>query len=134
MTDNATNFAKAFREFGMKEVLTKQDGEEISIEEEEDEDDVILEAINDLEQTEETKGYHLPPQERCFSHTLSLIATTDVKMANYSGSHKKIFYSSFAKTSAICNKCNLPKSAEVIQEVCGRSLVTPCVTAQCQSI
>ena len=127
VTDNATNFAKAFREFGLKEALT-EDGEEVSIEEEEDDDDIVFEVINDLEQSNDTEGYLLPPQERCFSHTLSLIATTDIKKAGYSGPHKKIFHSSFAKTSAIWNKCNLPKSAEIIQEVCQRSLVTPCVT------
>ena len=70
----------------------------------------------------------MPTQERCFAHTISLIATRDIKKTSYPALHKKIFMSSFAKATAIWNKCNLPKSAEIIFNVCKRNLVTPCIT------
>ena len=70
----------------------------------------------------------LPTQERCFAHTLSLIATTDIKKTSYPALHKKIFMSSFEKATAFWNKCNLPKSAEIIFNICKRNVVTPCIT------
>ena len=63
----------------------------------------------------------------CFSYT-QLIATTDIKKTSYPALHKKIFMSSFKKATAIWNKCNLPKSAEIIFNICKRNLVTPCIT------
>ena len=41
---------------------------------------------------------------------------------------QKNFMSSFEKATAIWNKCNLPKSAEIIFNICKRNLVTPCIT------
>ena len=70
----------------------------------------------------------LPTQERYFAHTLSLIATTDIKKTSYPALHKKIFMSSFKKATAIWNKCNFPKSAEIILNICKRNLLTPCIT------
>ena len=61
------------------------------------------------------------------AHTLSLIATTDIKKTSHPALHKK-FLSSFAKATAIWNKCNLPKPAEIIFNICRRNLVTPCIT------
>ena len=102
--DNASNFAKAFCEFGFKEQNENDDQEN-------SEDEVNFQSINDMvtfngENDEEL--IVLPTQERCFAHTLSLIVTTDIKKTSYP-SAQKIFMSSFAKATAIWNKCNLPK-------------------------
>ena len=108
----------------MKE-QSKNDDQESS------EDEVNCESINGMvtftgENDEEL--FVLPTQERCFAHTLSLIATTDIKKTSYSPLHKKNFMSSFEKATAIWNKCNLSKSAEIIFNICKRNLVTPCIT------
>ena len=87
ITDNASNFAKAFREFGFKE-QNENDDQESS------EDVVNFESINGMvtftgENDEEL--FVLSTQEKCFAHTLSLIATTDIKKTSYTALHKKIF-------------------------------------------
>ena len=70
----------------------------------------------------------LPTQERYFAHTLILIATTDMKKTSYPALHKKIFMSSFVEATAIWNKCSLPKSAEIIFNICERNHNTPRIT------
>ena len=99
ITDNASNFAKAFREFGFKE-QNKNDDQESS------EDGVNFKSINGMvtftgENDEEL--FVLSTQEKCFAHTLSLIATTDIKKTSYPALHKKNFMSSFEKATAIWN-------------------------------
>ena len=99
ITDNASNFAKAFREFGFKE-QNENDDQESS------EDEVNFESINGMvtftgENDEEL--FVLSTQEKCFAHTLSLIATTDIKKTSYPALHKKIFMSLFEKVTAIWN-------------------------------
>ena len=104
ITDNASNFAKAFREFGFKEQSENDDQEN-------SEDEVNFESINDIvtfNGKNDEEFIALPTQERCFAHTLSLIATTDIKKTSYPALHKKIFMSSFAKATASWSKCNLP--------------------------
>ena len=120
ITDNASNFAKAFREFGFKEQNENDDQESSEYE-------VNFESINGMvifTGKNDEELFVLPMQERCFPHTLSLIATTDIKKTSYSALHKKIFTSSFEKTTPIWNKCNLPKSAKIIFNICKRNLVT----------
>ena len=120
ITDNASDFAKAFREFGFKE-QNENDNQESS------EDKVNFESINGrvtFTCKNDEELFVLPTQERCFAHILSLTVTTNIKKTSYPALHKKIFMSSFEKATAIWNKCNLPKSAEIIFNICKWNLVT----------
>lgn len=62
ITDNGSNFVKAFRDHGLRQ--SDYDGEEA----EEDSEDEMPIFENDK---------YLPKHERCASHTLNLLATTD---------------------------------------------------------
>ena len=75
VTDNATNFSKAFVVYGLKDV-SLSDSETLSLSDDSD-NLVTFEEIN-LDCIDEVQGIVLPPQKRCASHTLSLVATTDV--------------------------------------------------------
>lgn len=63
-TDNASNFVKAFKECGLKPLMEKDDDDDDSDEEE----NFVVENI----QTDV-----LPTHQRCATHTLHLLATTD---------------------------------------------------------
>lgn len=93
VTDNGSNFCKAFKEFGIdfekiSEPQADEDtnGNEVedddanfsdgNQEDESDEEDAILDQ-NLANLFEEQKEYSLPPHCRCASHTLSLVATKD---------------------------------------------------------
>lgn len=64
VTDNGSNFVKAFKEYG---VIMQQ------TEDEEQDEDVIAENMEPL-----MSSGLLPSHQRCASHTLSLVATTDL--------------------------------------------------------
>lgn len=72
VTDNGSNFVKAFKRY---QPLEESDSED-------NEDDVTCTDINDaLHATDDNDGdvvITLPPHKRCASHTLNLISCTDV--------------------------------------------------------
>ena len=88
MTDNGSNFVKAFATFSVQELIA---GEANSLADEWDdddemelEDDVTFANLHDLiipvqEGDDLTQiEYELPPHQRCATHTLNLVASTDV--------------------------------------------------------
>lgn len=128
VTDNGSNFVKAFKMFGVKltnigivdeSMLDSQPTEAFS--ESDDEDD----ESSNLEDSEPI--YVLPAHLRCCAHTLSLCATTD---ANKLLSEQDTPLSQMH--AAIMKKCNVlwkaagrPKSAEIMQDVLGHTLSRP---------
>ena len=56
--------------------------------------------------------------ERCKSHTF-LITTKDAKKAKLPMTHKRVMEYAMAKASVLWNKCQYPKSDEVIKNIVG---------------
>lgn len=73
ITDNGSNFVKAFKEFGLQDVVEESD-EDYS----EDDFDLHPDNLAHLEYDTNPGEVVLPPHYRCLSHTLSLIATNDL--------------------------------------------------------
>ncbi|XP_064461884.1 uncharacterized protein LOC135372092 isoform X2 [Ornithodoros turicata] len=110
VTDIGSNFVKAFKVCGIPASYT--DGEEDGEARFEDISDAIL-------------SRHI----RCAFHTLSLIARSDVKKAiAQNAGCDRLYTACVAKCTKYWNASHRPKSAEVIQEVIGFSLPTPCPT------
>ena len=141
LTDNGSNLVKAFKHFGVKALTVMDDDQfediyEDSDEEDDDENDAMFpnfpyETETDANNSSELM-FELPAREKCFSHTLSLIATTDIpkvnafplrvrKVAGKSGS-------AMDKVTSLWNKANRPKSAEIISNGFGRNIERPCIT------
>lgn len=71
----------------------------------------------------------LPQHLRCASHTLNLIATTDInKSIESNPSISRIHHPTLAKCSTLWNASGRPKSAEIIFSILGHKLSYPCVT------
>ncbi|XP_060882941.1 uncharacterized protein LOC132954402 [Labrus mixtus] len=123
VTDNGSNFVKAFREHGASDV-------------EEDTDDVQfadVAAILDEVQEEQDENFYLPPHQQCAAHTLNLIATNDLDKAASQGPTRKLYRSATSKCSAIWNKAHRsPGAAEVIEDIANMRCVVPSVT-RCSS-
>ncbi|XP_070072370.1 uncharacterized protein [Drosophila takahashii] len=116
ITDNGSNFVKAFKDFGLE--VGSEDSENIGDE-----------TTDDIPQYLEISTFRLPKHYRCGCHTLNLLATTDFTNIIKADSrvyedHKNLL----KRCSTVWNKSNRPKTAEIIQSILGCSLKTPCQT------
>ncbi|EFN60702.1 hypothetical protein EAG_05517, partial [Camponotus floridanus] len=123
VTDNASNFGKAFRIFSLDEIEEEpeylQHEEDITVSE--------FELLNNFD--DDVEDFTLPTQYKCMSHTLNLIATTDARAALSNIRYKKLYNSSFAKASALWNIVHKStKAADIIEEIAHTKLLIPCPT------
>jgi len=132
VTDNGSNCTKAFREFGI--VMNQHSGDDSSDDDDgEDFADVTFESVDQIlnEDTRDTApAIILPPHHPCFSHTLSLLAVTDIpKILAENAALKRIHNSVMAKCSSLWNSAGLSlKSYEAIERIAHPTLVRPCPT------
>jgi hypothetical protein len=131
VTDNASNFGKAFKIFATSE------NPKCQYELEDQNNDIEIADLNfsQFNCDDEVNDIILPPQFRCCSHTLNLIATTDIQKALTANnascgvSVKKNYHSAFGKLTAIWNTCSRStKASDEIERICKRKLCVPCAT------
>uniref|UniRef100_A0A1A8L117 HAT C-terminal dimerisation domain-containing protein n=2 Tax=Nothobranchius pienaari TaxID=704102 RepID=A0A1A8L117_9TELE len=124
VTDNASNFAKAFR------VYQSCDLESESEKEDDEEEPTFTDVINVLSAPSTEGQFSLPPHYRCASHTINLISTSDVeKHLNSSAETKSVYRSSMAKCSALWTKTSRSTlAAEQVEEISYRKLMVPTST------
>ncbi|XP_026328932.1 uncharacterized protein LOC113236922 [Hyposmocoma kahamanoa] len=138
-TDNGSNFVKAFREFGVTNYIPDfSDGDadladtaEVVRTSSSIASDILYDEVllphNSIEEIT-TRELYLPRHLRCASHTLSLLATTDMNNYIKESPISRVHYSAIAKCTLLWNMSRRPKSAEIIQECLGNQLVYPCPT------
>ncbi|XP_060881964.1 uncharacterized protein LOC132953601 [Metopolophium dirhodum] len=98
VTDNASNFAKAFRLYS-----TTED----EIETPENDSLIYSTDIFEILSEGEERHFRLPKQLRCASHTFNLLATNDVnKLQIKDGPYKTLSRRAFGKCNALFNKQN----------------------------
>lgn len=140
VTDNGSNMVKAFEVFGKSdsEVVenehvsqTFEDLEKTSLDEgsEDDESLLVLQAFPETSSDLEGDCL-LPGHERCATHTLHLIASTDFKQARIKNQfYKKLHDSALSKCQALWNLCaRSPKACETYLQITGKSPTSPCAT------
>ncbi|XP_060858866.1 uncharacterized protein LOC132936189 [Metopolophium dirhodum] len=118
VTDNASNFAKAFRLYS-----TTED----EIETPENDSLIYSTDIFEILSEGEERHFRLPKQLRCASHTFNLLATNDVnKLQIKDGPYKTLSRRAFGKCNALFNKQNMSTLvADKIKNHLGRYLITP---------
>ena len=119
ITDNASNFAKTFREFGFKEQKKKSSEYEVNFE--------SINGMITFTGGNDEELFVLPTQERCFAHTLSLIATTDIKKTSYPALHKKFLCHYFKKPQRFGISAIFLSRLKSFSIFANRNLVTPCI-------
>lgn len=143
VTDNGSNFVKAFRKFAVgdgereahedlqREPFSGAHDREEDVDEAEDfydEEDIIFEQIDVSDNLNDCRII-LSTHVRCASHTLNLIATTDCKNAIQSNvSIRKRHTEVFSKCNILWTKARRPKTAEIIKNALGHTLSYPGVT------
>ncbi|KAK0050590.1 hypothetical protein Bpfe_019927 [Biomphalaria pfeifferi] len=127
VTDNGSNFVKAFEQFGVK--IEKSDDIEFEVV-----GNILAKplSIHDDADSHDYDISHtsLPQHHRCSSHTLSLIATTDLaNIVADNHPYGQVHHTTFAKCTAIWNKCSRsPKSCEEYFDVMNSQPMCPCPT------
>jgi hypothetical protein len=125
VTDNATNFGKAFRIFSLDKNEIEEEPEYLQ-----NEDNIVIhefELPNNFD--DDFEDFSLPTQYKCMSHTLNLIATTDLRIALSNIKYKKLYNSSFSKASTLWNTIHRStKAADIIEEIAHTKLLVPCPT------
>ncbi|KAF3840272.1 hypothetical protein F7725_018989 [Dissostichus mawsoni] len=121
VTDNGSNFVKAFAMY---------QPESLSDDDDDDEEEVIFTDVADVLNTAAEEGIVLPPHQRCASHTLNLISCADVlKWLLSNPGTKGIYRSSTAKCTALWNKASRSTVAsEIVSDVVTKKLLVPCTT------
>lgn len=118
VTDNASNFAKALREFGTNH----------------EEYEAFLKDFDIIENSSaETVDIQFPgiekavlsDQIRCAAHTLNLVGSVDIVAAQNDVTYFEVYTSTFKKLNCLWNKTNRPASNEIITRIVGSSLHRP---------
>lgn len=122
ITDNGSNFVKAFTTFGIHPKSIETNKEESSESSEDIEINALAIESEDVTEFQICQA-RLPSHLRCCSHTLNLIATVDLEHVlttnpELSNVHKSVM----EKCNSLWKKGNQPKSAEIIQNILGHSL------------
>lgn len=143
VTDNGSNFVKAFKEFQV-EVATDEQSDDEELGDDENQTDVVRIDLCDLiteasacNQSDEQLHMDdeaddpivLPAHQRCASHTLNLVGCNGPpSAAGKNVKYRSLMHASNAKLSAIWNKVNSPKSNEIILSVLDCQVMTPVPT------
>jgi hypothetical protein len=128
VTDNASNFGKAFREF-LFQIQTPDEYDE------DNHDDVdvdniseVLTVPSDNSVDDEEVAITLPHHETCCSHTLNLLATVDADKVSNS-TYERLYRAALAKCTAIRNAVHRSsKAADAVKQITEKVIITPGAT------
>uniref|UniRef100_A0A8C1TVX2 HAT C-terminal dimerisation domain-containing protein n=1 Tax=Cyprinus carpio TaxID=7962 RepID=A0A8C1TVX2_CYPCA len=127
VTDNGSNFVKAFRMFE-SHPDDGSDSDEPS--DEEGEEEVTSTDVAEALSTESDETFSLPPHLHCASHTLNLIAKNDPeKWMTSNNDCKAVYRSALAKCAALWTKtCRSTVASDQVEDVLKRKLIIPTAT------
>ncbi|XP_024869181.1 uncharacterized protein LOC112452944, partial [Temnothorax curvispinosus] len=133
VTDNASNFAKAFRVFGVKLCNFQRDvdGEnnefsDTSADEESDDENFQSIPMDPDEECALEPNKPLPQHLRCCAHTLNLCVASDaIKAINSFPLLLSVHEQAMAKCTVLWRFVGRPKSAEILMDILGHTLSRP---------
>lgn len=145
VTDNASNFGKAFREYFAEIsatvpsniVTTTTIENEADLEEESELNDSVSEVdvanvgeILTSEHADTENEIVLPSHETCVSHSLNLLATNDAnKACNFDSVFKRTYRAGLAKCTAIWNATHRSsKASDAVKQITDKAILSPVPT------
>uniref|UniRef100_A0A8C1KYA6 BED-type domain-containing protein n=1 Tax=Cyprinus carpio TaxID=7962 RepID=A0A8C1KYA6_CYPCA len=124
VTDNGSNFLKAFRMYKPAEDTESDSEDEL------DDDEVTFTDVGQALSSESDGQFTLPPHLSCASHTLNLVSRNDVeKWLTTKSESKTIYRSVIGKCSGLWTKASRSRVAsELVEDVIKGKLVVPTAT------
>uniref|UniRef100_A0A8C1BFZ1 Uncharacterized protein n=2 Tax=Cyprinus carpio TaxID=7962 RepID=A0A8C1BFZ1_CYPCA len=124
VTDNGSNFLKAFRMYKPAEDTESDSEDEL------DDDEVTFTDVGQALSSESDGQFTLPPHLSCASHTLNLVSRKDVeKWLTTKSESKTIYRSVIGKCSGLWTKASRSTVAsELVEDVIKGKLVVPTAT------
>ena len=124
VTDNASNFVKAFSEYAQP--ADDDDDNDNTDDNVQIHDVQSVVSSTEVDDGEDDSVVYLPPHQRCAAHTLNLVATADTELANCDPNYKRLSRAVMAKCSALWNKTSRSTlCADIVREKLDCSLVVP---------
>jgi hypothetical protein len=124
VTDNASNFGKAFREY-MYCVEEQQNDNS-------NDDNIDVPSIGNVltDEASDQSDIYLPHHETCFSHSLNLLATVDANAAcELDAAYKRLYRAAMGKCTAIWNATHRSsKASDAVKAITDKSIISPAVT------
>ena len=129
VTDNGSNFEKAFKEYSDAEATSNGGTSQTTLVHNND-GEILFTNISEILENEITENLHsLPPHHRCGAHTMNLIAVHDGETACNDADYKKISRAALAKCSSLWNKSSRSaQAAEIVSEKAQMALIVPNAT------
>ncbi len=143
VTDNGSNFLKAFREYGIQDNVTATQNHGASAASQDDLSDTddhdnenleivdvqLANVLNGVQDEEMTDVLYLPKHLSCSAHSLNLLTSRDSQAALTNHVYKTVYRSINAKCSALSNAVHRSsKSAEICYDVLKRTIPKPNTT------
>ncbi|CAD6208102.1 GSCOCG00012722001-RA-CDS, partial [Cotesia congregata] len=129
VTDNGSNFVKAFKELGIQGSFISQDSGHTADQPSDDWSDTDSQVAEMSEEFSEACEKILPTHYRCASHTLNLIASTDiVKAINTDADLKRKHESVLKKCKTLWKLLRSAKKRETLKSILGVSIQKPVIT------
>lgn len=130
ITDNARNFVKAFKIFGIEEKCILEDDDDLDTKynsSSSDYDSDTASSINDDVEDVINSSDCLPLHFRCASHTLNLCVTADSSkiLEGHDTEISKIHEQVIKKCNSLWKAACRPKSSEIIISILGHTLSRP---------
>ncbi len=130
VTDNASNFSKAFTLFHSKDGSSTDhvgdDAEDaLSVV---DVDQIMTAATED----DSDEVPILPPHKRCGNHSLNLVASVDALAARLDKTYQRSYDRAMSKVQALSNMVSKsPKANDTVEEITGKTFLKPTCTRWC---
>jgi len=127
VTDNASNFVKAFSEYAQPAAADDdEDDYEFCDGNVEVHDVQSVVASTEVDDADDDNVVYLPPHQRRAAHMLNLVATSDTELTNNDPTYKRVSRGVLAKCSALWNKTSRSTlCADIVREKLNTSLVVP---------
>lgn len=129
VTDNAVNFAKAFKLFPQTTTSENDDNTASMFDNNELTYTNVGELLETVSDDENGDPITLPRHKKCGNHSLNLVASSDANNALKDKQYQKLYNKAMAKVQALSNAVTRSsRMSDIVEEMTGKTILQPTIT------